>query len=70
MTPNMTILNLQVQGRWDIKTVQEYSGLPDYLFTPDKLEIDKDASMLKGGLVYADKITTVSNTYAQEIQTP
>lgn len=26
--------------------------------------------MLKGGLVYADKITTVSNTYAQEIQTP
>lgn len=66
----MTIHNLQFQGRWDIKTVQEYSGLPDYLFTPDKLEIDKDASMLKGGLVYADKITTVSNTYAQEIQTP
>lgn len=66
----MTIHNLQFQGRWDIKTVQEYSGLPNYLFTPDKLEIDKDASMLKGGLVYADKITTVSNTYAQEIQTP
>lgn len=66
----MTIHNLQFQGRWDIKTVQEYSGLPSYVFTPDKLEIHKDASMLKGGLVYADKITTVSNTYAQEIQTP
>ena len=48
----------------------EYTGLPGYLFTPDKLEIDKDGSMLKGGLVYADKISTVSNTYAQEIQTP
>lgn len=66
----MTIHNLQFQGRWDIKTVQEYSGLPDELFTPDKLEWHKDASMLKGGLVYADKITTVSNTYAHEIQTP
>jgi starch synthase len=32
--------------------------------------MNKDASMLKGGLVYADKITTVSNTYAHEIQTP
>lgn len=66
----MTIHNLQFQGRWDIKTVQEYSGLPSDLFTPDKLEWHKDASMLKGGLVYADKITTVSNTYAHEIQTP
>ena len=66
----MTIHNLQFQGKWDIKTIQEYSGLPDYVFTPDKLEIQKDASMLKGGLVYADKITTVSNTYAKEIQTP
>ena len=66
----MTIHNLQFQGRWDIKTVQEYSGLPDYLFTPDKLEYKRDANMLKGGLVYADYITTVSETYAQEIQTP
>ena len=66
----MTIHNLQFQGKWDIKTIQEYSGLPDYVFTPDKLEIKKDAAMLKGGLVYADKITTVSNTYAKEIQTP
>ncbi len=66
----MTIHNLQFQGNWDIDTIKDYSGLPDYVFTPDKLELNKDASMLKGGLVYADKITTVSNTYAQEIQTP
>lgn len=65
----MTIHNLQFQGRWDIKTFKEYTGLPDYVFTPDKLEVYKDACMLKGGLVYADKITTVSNTYAKEIQT-
>ena len=66
----MTIHNLQFQGKWDIDTIKADSGLPDYVFTPDKLEVRKDASMLKGGLVYADKITTVSNTYAREIQTP
>lgn len=64
----MTIHNLKFQGIWDIKTIQGITGLPGYLFTPDKLEYKKDASMLKGGLVYADYITTVSNTYAWEIQ--
>ena len=40
------------------------------LFTPDKLEFNKAGNMLKGGLVYADYITTVSKSYADEIQTP
>ena len=39
------------------------------MFTSDKLEFHKDANMLKGGLVYADAITTVSPTYAEEIKT-
>lgn len=64
----MTIHNLKFQGIWDIKTLQGITGLPSYLFTPDKLEFKKDANMLKGGLVYADYITTVSDTYASEIQ--
>ena len=66
----MTIHNLKFQGVWDVKTIQRLSGLPDYYFTPDKLEAYKDGNMLKGGLVYADAITTVSNTYAEEIKTP
>ena len=66
----MTIHNLKFQGIWDIKTMMGLTGFPQELFTPDKLEFNKDASMLKGGLVYADYITTVSNTYAWEIQTP
>ena len=37
---------------------------------PDKLEAYRDANLLKGGIVYADKVTTVSQTYAQEIKTP
>ncbi len=66
----MTIHNLKFQGVWDMKTIQSFTGLPDYYFAPDKLEAYKDANMLKGGLVYADAITTVSNTYAEEIKTP
>ena len=62
--------NLKFQGVWDIKTVKSITGLSDYFFTPDKLEANKDANYLKGGLVYADAITTVSNTYAEEIKTP
>ena len=66
----MTIHNLKFQGVWDVKTIQRFSELPDYYFTPDKLEAYKDGNMLKGGLVFADAITTVSNTYADEIKTP
>ena len=65
----ITIHNLKFQGIWDKEWVQGVSGLTDNLFTPDKLELKKDANMLKGGLVYADYITTVSDTYANEIQT-
>lgn len=66
----VTIHNLRFQGVWDIKTMKALTGFSASLFTPDKLEFNKDANMLKGGLVYADYITTVSDTYANEIQTP
>ena len=66
----MTIHNLKFQGVWDIKTIKGLTGLPDALFTADKLECNKSANLLKGGLVYCDYITTVSETYANEIQDP
>ena len=66
----MTIHNLKFQGVWDIDTFKYNTALPDYMFTSDKLEFHKGANMLKGGLVYADYITTVSETYAEEIKFP
>lgn len=66
----MTIHNLKFQGVWNIDAFKYNTALPDYMFTPDKLEFKKDANMLKGGLVYADYITTVSETYAEEIKNP
>lgn len=65
----MTIHNLKFQGKWGVDDVKSITGLDDYFFTPDKLEAYKDANLLKGGLVYADAITTVSDTYAEEIKT-
>ncbi len=66
----MTIHNLKFQGVWDIQEIASISGLSESFFTPDKLEHDGNADLLKGGLVYADAITTVSSTYAEEIKTP
>ena len=66
----ITIHNLKFQGKWDTRAVQDITGLPSYYFTPDKLEAYKDANLLKGGIVYADAVTTVSDTYAEEIKTP
>ena len=65
----MTIHNLKFQGRWDFRAIKDAMGISDYYFTPDKLEYYKDANLLKGGLVYANKISTVSESYAGEITT-
>ena len=66
----MTVHNLKFQGAWDLKAVKDMTGLNSFYFTSDKLEAYGDANYLKGGLVYADAITTVSESYAQEIKTP
>ncbi|QHQ62742.1 glycogen synthase GlgA [Anaerocolumna sedimenticola] len=66
----MTIHNLKFQGVWDVTTIKDITGLSEYYFTSDKLEAYGNANYLKGGIVYADYITTVSNSYAEEIKTP
>ena len=66
----MTIHNLKFQGAWGIWEVRNITELPEYYFTMEGLEAYGGANLLKGGIVYADKVTTVSNTYAQEIKTP
>ena len=66
-----TIHTLRFQGIYNIPTIRYWSGLPDYVFNKDALTQNwLDANMMKGGLTYCNMITTVSNTYAREIQTP
>lgn len=67
----LTIHNLRFQGVYNIPTIKYWSGLPDSVFNMGALQQDYvEANMLKGGIAYADRVTTVSGTYAQEIQTP
>jgi starch synthase len=48
----------------------DITGLPEHIFNSNELESYGEANYLKGGVVYADAVTTVSPTYANEITTP
>ena len=65
----MTIHNLRFKGEYDVPTVMDRTGLSSYYFSSDKLELNHNGSLLKGGLVYSDYITTVSPSYKEEIKT-
>lgn len=62
-----TIHNLGYQGLFP-KEEMPLTGLDEGLFSVDGLEFYGKVNLLKGGLLFSDKITTVSPTYAQEIQ--
>lgn len=64
----LTIHNLAYQGVFPQTALQKI-GLPDRLFTIDALEFYGKVNFLKGGLIFADYLTTVSRRYAKEIQT-
>jgi len=65
----MTVHNLAYQGIYGNEVLAEL-GLPSVAFQMDGVEFHGNLSFLKGGLHFADRITTVSPTYAQEIQQP
>ena len=66
----LTIHNLRFQGICSIDHLKYWTGLPDFLFDYSVFKVnDREANMFKGGLAYTDRITTVSETYADEIQT-
>jgi starch synthase len=65
----MTVHNLAFQGRFPAALLPAL-GLPPAAFSIDGVEFYGDISFLKAGLFFADRITTVSPTYAAEIRTP
>ena len=66
----MTVHNLKYQGVFGKEQFKDYFALGDEHFTGYALEQYGGASFMKGGLLYSDYITTVSPSYADEIQTP
>jgi starch synthase len=63
-----TIHNLAYQGNFD-RTVRRALGISAAALQPDGLEFYGDLSFMKAGLWYSDRLTTVSPTYARQVQT-
>jgi starch synthase len=64
-----TIHNIAYQGLFPASTFAR-TNLPEELNNMDGLEYYSQINLLKGGILFADRVTTVSPRYAQEIQTP
>lgn len=64
-----TVHNLAYQGLFPHEIFQRL-GLPPHFWHFESLEFHGQFSFMKGGLVYSDRLTTVSPSYAREIQTP
>ena len=65
-----TIHNLAYQGNFGPEMLDSCLGLPYYLLDNGNVRFDGGISFMKSGILYSDKVTTVSPTYAQEILTP
>jgi len=65
-----TIHNIEFQGKMGFDLVGDMLGVSDYYYTPEYIEAGGCANMLKAGLVFADRISTVSPTYADELMYP
>lgn len=66
----LTIHNILFQGNFGPEMVDSCLGLPWYLLDNGNIRYDGGVSFLKSGILYSDKVTTVSPSYAQEILTP
>ncbi|SHK04407.1 starch synthase [Geosporobacter subterraneus DSM 17957] len=65
-----TIHNLMYQGVFPHSILADLLGLDDQYFTIDTLEYHGQINYMKGGIIFSDLLTTVSKTYAEEIQSP
>lgn len=63
-----TIHNLRYQGIFDYKILSQIGGLSEEYFTEDGVKYYDCVNLMKAGIVYSDRLTTVSQTYAQEIK--
>lgn len=63
-----TIHNIMYQGQYSIEFVKDLLGIEEWVMTPQYMEINGAANYMKAGLAFADKVNTVSPTYANELQ--
>ena len=66
----LSIHNIAYQGKWGFDFVEDLLSVDKAYFTPEYIELNKDANFLKAGCVFSDRLSTVSPNYANEIKTP
>ena len=64
----ITVHNIEYQGRYGSRTVEDLFGLDHGWFDGGTIEFGGDVNLLKGAIVTADAVTAVSPTYAQELK--
>ncbi|MCK5779563.1 MAG: glycogen synthase GlgA [Psychrilyobacter sp.] len=65
-----TIHNLKFQGLYGKEVLFDILGLNEYYYTDERLKYKDAVSYMKAGIIYSDFVTTVSETYAEEIKSP
>lgn len=65
-----SIHNILFQGNYDASILGELFGFSDDIYKDGSVELYGAVSFMKGGINYSDKLSTVSRSYAQEIQSP
>ncbi len=65
-----TIHNIEYQGRYSRAILGDVLGLPEGWYNDGTLEYREDISLMKGAMLTADYVTTVSPTYAEELKYP
>lgn len=63
-----TIHNIEYQGKYGLDTAADLFGFPEWIL--GSVEYDGCVNLMKGAIELADKVTTVSPTYAKEIRSP
>ncbi len=66
----LTIHNIAYQGKWSFDYIRYLLGVDERFNTPEFMELNGCADFLKAGCVFADRINTVSPSYAEEIKMP
>lgn len=65
-----TIHNLKYQGTFGREVIGDLLSLSDYYYNEKRLKYYDGISFMKGGIIYSDKVTTVSKSYSDEIRSP
>ena len=65
-----TIHNIEYQGRYGRELLTDLFGLNEGWYTSGRLEYDHDILLMKGAMLTADAVSTVSPTYAEELRYP